>query len=90
VREDEAGIFDIKFTALSHNSKSISHPFRVSLYADCHSCYWCCWFIDIERRGCYPQGLHLDCKCGMRIVIKVGYGKQYKQRYVEFNFGPET
>lgn len=59
VREDEAGIFDIKFTALSHNSKFSSRYFPKSIYTDCFSCHWCCWLFDIERRGCYSQGLYL-------------------------------
>ena len=34
VREDESGIFDIKFVALSHNSKSTGSLFVVELSTD--------------------------------------------------------
>lgn len=71
VRQDEAGIFDIKFTALSHNSKFCHHRFLRFLIANCHSCHWCRWFVDIECRGRHPQGLHLD----VLICLKVDYGR---------------
>lgn len=47
VREDDSGIFDIKFVALSHNSKL---PFALNVSRDLalipvRSCYWSCWFL---------------------------------------------
>lgn len=47
VREDESGIFDIKFVALSHNSKSpyaMNASSSFALIPLC-SCYWSCWFL---------------------------------------------
>ena len=48
VREDESGIFDIKFVALSHNSKS---PYRElqALLLTTFSCHWCRRFFYSER-----------------------------------------
>lgn len=57
VREDESGIFDIKFVALSHNSKSYS-SLRHVLYTDyVPSCHWSCGLIDTERGGSRSEGL---------------------------------
>lgn len=70
VREDEAGIFDIKFTALSHNSKFITPSFQKSTHTDYYSRHWCCWFLDIERRGCHSQGLYLNKICRTREIAK--------------------
>lgn len=67
VREDESGIFDLKFTALSHNSKScarhgsltpVSHRESPRLTRR-DSCHWCCRLFDIERRGCCVEGSYL-------------------------------
>jgi aspartate-semialdehyde dehydrogenase len=61
VREDESGIFDLKFVALSHNSKPFSsyHSCRVDTADTLYSGYWSGWFIDIKCRGRHPQGLYL-------------------------------
>ena len=48
VREDESGIFDLKFVALSHNSKSSSGLFFGDVLT-CHSRHWSCRVFDI---GC--------------------------------------
>ena len=58
VREDESGIFDIKFVALSHNSKFTEN----FLPAECmtnryHSCYWCCRIVDTKRGGYSADGV---------------------------------
>lgn len=48
IREDESGIFDLKFVALSHNSKSLT-TFSDKQYADQSSSrHWSCWILDIE------------------------------------------
>lgn len=67
VREDESGIFDLKFVALSHNSKfDVIQDYRYIMGRDMantsYSCYWSCWFIDIERRGCCAEGLCINFK----------------------------
>ena len=49
VREDESGIFDIKFVALSHNSKYYQSTITDLLIEA--SCHWSCWIINTERRG---------------------------------------
>lgn len=65
VREDDSGIFDLKFVALSHNSESMpAVPYhflackwsRLTYFRSCHRS---CWLLDIERRGCCIEGLHL-------------------------------
>jgi aspartate-semialdehyde dehydrogenase len=58
VREDDSGIFDLKFVALSHNSKSLCSLVDSRLM--CHSCHRSCWIFNIEFGGCSTQGLHLD------------------------------
>ena len=45
IREDESGVFDLKFVALSHNSKSQT-PFVNQ--SDFDSCYWCCRLVNLE------------------------------------------
>ena len=59
IREDEAGIFDLKFVALSHNSKSDlpMKVFRISLTI--RSCHWSGGIVDIERRSGGTEGLCL-------------------------------
>jgi aspartate-semialdehyde dehydrogenase len=50
VREDESGIFDIMFVALSHNSKfclSLSIETMLTFF----SCHWSSGIFDIECRG---------------------------------------
>jgi len=53
IREDESGIFDIMFVALSHNSKAVyASQLCVSQLTMC-SCYWSCRLIDIEAKQQY-------------------------------------
>lgn len=62
VREDEAGIFDIKFVALSHNSELFC--WLAHFVADrSHSCYWSCWFFHIECRGSGVEKTCIVCSC---------------------------
>jgi aspartate-semialdehyde dehydrogenase len=56
VREDESGIFDIKFVALSHNSKLI-HFNDPDTMLTLHSCHWSGRLVNTERRGSGPEGL---------------------------------
>lgn len=59
VREDDSGIFDLKFVALSHNSKSPYLPsFLLSLI--CYSRHRCCRILDIERGGCGTKRIHIE------------------------------
>ena len=58
VREDESGIFDLKFVALSHNSKFLSFPDWTSGLTSC-SCDWSCWFFDIECRSSCTKRIHM-------------------------------
>ena len=55
VREDEAGIFDIKFVALSHNSKSAPFHSGVRLVILGNSCHWCRWVIDTKCGSCCTE-----------------------------------
>lgn len=50
IREDESGIFDIKFIALSHNSKAAcdSQLCGLQLSSNDSSCHWSCRLVDIE------------------------------------------
>lgn len=65
VREDDSGIFDLKFVALSHNSEFmpaipclfLSYKWRRLIYL--RSCHRSCWLIDTERRGSRIEGLYL-------------------------------
>lgn len=69
VREDETGIFDLKFVALSHNSES---PFlyggffclermreKCSWTNGYYSCHRSRRILDIERRSCSTEGLRI-------------------------------
>lgn len=56
IREDESGIFDIKFVALSHNSKLIQ-PNEPDVMLTFHSCHWSGRLVNTERRGSGPEGL---------------------------------
>jgi aspartate-semialdehyde dehydrogenase len=56
VREDESGIFDIKFVALSHNSKLI-HLNDPDTMLTLHSCHWSGRLVNTERRGSGPEGV---------------------------------
>jgi aspartate-semialdehyde dehydrogenase len=56
IREDEAGIFDIKFVALSHNSKCL-HVRKLFLNGlTRHSRHRSSRFLNPERRGSGPEG----------------------------------
>lgn len=57
VREDESGIFDVKFVALSHNSEW-SHSGTGE--ANMGSRYWCSWIVDLERGSSCAQGTCID------------------------------
>lgn len=68
MREDESGIFDVKFVALSHNSEwpLIKHCRNLMFIVAneiCRSCYRCRGFIYPQRRGGGPERLHLDMAC---------------------------
>lgn len=60
VREDEAGIFDVKFVALSHNSKYTSSQMQVSSADINDSRHWSRRVVDTERRGSRSERVHLD------------------------------
>ena len=61
IREDESGIFDIKFVALSHNSKLKCLRITPSS-ADAHSSYyWSGRFFYFKCRGCYIARFCLIC-----------------------------
>ena len=60
IREDESGIFDIKFVALSHNSKLIALIYIMKILT-VHSCYWSSRIFDIERRSSSTEGLCMIC-----------------------------
>ncbi|CBX94743.1 hypothetical protein LEMA_P117460.1 [Plenodomus lingam JN3] len=51
IREDEAGIFDIKFVALSHNSELAKLKLARTLELIHSSRNRCCGIVDIERRS---------------------------------------
>lgn len=57
VREDDSGIFDIKFVALSHNSEFCHCMFLCTETSVNHSsCDWSCRLIHIECGGCNTEG----------------------------------
>jgi hypothetical protein len=56
IREDESGIFDLKFVALSHNSKSAGAPLdEISFLTTLNSCHWRCRILNIECGDLCPQ-----------------------------------
>ena len=57
VREDQTGVFDLMFAALSHNSKSTIASAKSSRLINSHSCYRCCRIINTERRSCCSEGI---------------------------------
>jgi Semialdehyde dehydrogenase, dimerisation domain len=61
IREDESGIFDLKFVALSHNSKSHIRTISVTarLIWTLNSCHWSRWFFHNKCRSCCYQRLYL-------------------------------
>jgi aspartate-semialdehyde dehydrogenase len=54
VKEDESGIFDLKFVALSHNSTSSISPSSSQLSP--RSCYWSYWLFNIETEAAVLKG----------------------------------
>lgn len=50
IREDESGVFDLKFVALSHNSKFMS-LLEQNCHTDPDSCHWSCRLFDPECRS---------------------------------------
>lgn len=59
VREDDSGIFDLKFVALSHNSK-LFLPYLLYLLLIIISCYWSCGIVNIECGSSCTQGFNID------------------------------
>jgi hypothetical protein len=59
VREDESGIFDIKFVALSHNSESRPHERTPKMMLTIRSCNWSSRVVHSECRGCCAQGIRV-------------------------------
>jgi len=57
IREDETGIFDIKFVALSHNSKFNTISTIQGTSADNVSNHWCRWLFHSECRSCRAKRL---------------------------------
>lgn len=63
VRKDDSGLFDLKFVALSHNSKFQTNPIQSEVVLiKPHSCDWCGWLFYPKRRGCHCEGLHLKLR----------------------------
>jgi aspartate-semialdehyde dehydrogenase len=55
IREDESGIFDITFVALSHNSKpALSNWMSWELTRS--SCHWSCGLIDTKAEAAVLKG----------------------------------
>lgn len=82
VREDESGIFDIKFVALSHNSECNTFRKLMSKTLTFYSRHWCCWFFHPQRRGLCSQGLCVNavhgcllCSYGCKIYSPIQYKK---------------
>lgn len=78
VREDESGIFDIMFVALSHNSKSCSSDIGHMLTFP--SCDWSGWIFDIERGGGGTEGIRVkeisNWEIKSALLVSVRYQKQ--------------
>lgn len=76
VREDDSGIFDIKFVVLSHNSEFYilfgSSCKNVLLMLMTLSCDRGCWFFYFERRGCCTEKYH------MIVILSPEVDKFYK------------
>lgn len=78
VREDESGIFDLKFVALSHNSESPqSLKYHCLTFSSCH---WSCWKFDLECRSCCAQGLHIDFRLALARSFRDTLGIQTTKR----------
>jgi aspartate-semialdehyde dehydrogenase len=61
IREDEAGIFDIKFVALSHNSKFEISGKQTTILTG-YSCHWSGRILHFERRGGSIEGICMKLK----------------------------
>lgn len=70
IREDEAGIFDLKFVALSHNSKFDLRMRVVGRLLTRCSCHWSGGIVDIERGGGSAEGLCLGMRLEMWLICK--------------------
>ena len=70
IREDEAGIFDLKFVALSHNSKFDLRLRGVGRMLTSCSCHWSGGVVDIERRGGGAEGVCLGLRTGIQLRCK--------------------
>ena len=62
VREDQTGLFDLMFVALSHNSKPTVDYTRPLQLMNPHSYHRCCWVINTECRSCCFK------RTGMKII----------------------
>jgi len=67
-REDESRIFDIKFVALSHNSKC-TLPCAFVRIANSHSCDWGSRLINIEWRGLSRERTRMTMLIGAIILV---------------------
>ena len=56
IREDESGIFDIKFVALSHKSKAACVSWLCEVATNNGSCHWSCRLINIEAEAAVLKG----------------------------------
>jgi aspartate-semialdehyde dehydrogenase len=59
IREDESGIFDLKFVALSHNSKLRMKSSQKWFANTIDSRYWCCWVFHLECRDLRFEGVRI-------------------------------
>lgn len=59
VREDDSGIFDLKFVALSHNSKLVNLLVGKCKVLMLNSCNWGCWIFYFERRSGCSEGVYM-------------------------------
>jgi aspartate-semialdehyde dehydrogenase len=75
VREDESGIFDIKFVALSHNSKSMTYNRLLGTMLTSRSCDRCGRIVHFERRGCCAQGIRVR-------QLRVGANPKYTRPHL--------
>lgn len=82
VREDESGIFDLKFVALSHNSEFPRCPSNACLTFS--SCYWSCWIFNTERRSGSAQGLYLD-RFVFIPLLAIEEFRENKRQYLDIN-----
>jgi aspartate-semialdehyde dehydrogenase len=75
VREDESGIFDIKFVALSHNSMFTPQRLVVLFLIFVISCHWGCRFLDTQCRSSCTQGICVNgCKeCQALVPSNIEY-----------------